>query len=660
MAALPDSGFVAKAKELAARFAANNQPTNQLNPLVARAFNGFSPTNLQHVASLYSKLFKDVEDRWQIELALADPVTVLPQGQTNAPPPKAFKDATEEALRQVLYADSAPANPPRDQFGNLFLFDDTVKNRIETLNKNIVALDATHPGAPARAMVITDKPKPVDVKVFIRGNPGTPGPLAPRRFLEIAAGSQRDLFPTNASGRLEMARALVSRDNPLTARVFVNRVWLNHFGAPLVTSPGDFGLRAEEPVQRELLDYLAARFMDDGWSVKKLHRLILLSSTYQQGSGDQPAYAKLDPANKYLWRMNRRRLDFEALRDSLLAVSTNLDLSLGGQPLDITTNAPVGRRTVYGYVDRQDLPNLFRVFDFANPDTSSPQRFQTIVAPQALYLLNSQFVIERVKGVVGRCPDSPPVAKRSRTLPEEARIRQLYQLLFQRDPTRDEIKLAGAFIQEHPNDDVIAPEVVAWKYGSGIYDESSERIIEFTAMTNFNGKVWQFAPKPPDARIGALQFDAEGGQPAATNAIVAVRRWMAPRDGHVSIKGQFSHGSTSGDGVRGRIVSSRQGKLGEWVAFNNQIDAVVDWAEVKKGDTLDFVTDCRANSTADTFKWSPVIQMMDGEPQVETGQPTVWDAKQNFADPLKLPKTLNAWEELAQVLLLSNEFAFLD
>ncbi|MBI3192240.1 MAG: PSD1 domain-containing protein, partial [Pedosphaera parvula] len=489
---LTEKEFSAKAKELAAGFAANSQPTNRLNPLVARAFAGVSPTNLQHVASVYNQLFKGVAEHWQAELALADPVTVLPQGKTNAPPPAAFKDPNEEALRQVLFADNAPANPPRDQFGNLFLFNDTVKNKTETLKKNIVALDASHPGAPARAMVINDKPKPVDVKVFVRGNPGTPGPLAPRRFLEITSGPRRELFPTNASGRLEMAKAIVSRDNPLTARVFVNRVWLNHFGAPLVTTPSDFGLRAEAPTQLELLDYLAARFMEDGWSVKKLQRLIMLSSTYQQSSGDQPAYAKVDPENKYLWRMNRRRLDFEALRDSLLAISASLNPDVGGQPLDITTNAPVGRRTVYGYVDRQDLPNLFRVFDFANPDTSSPQRFQTIVAPQALYLLNSQFVIDRVKRLVEHAKASPAVPKRSRTSPDEQELRRLYQLLFQREPSRNEIKMALGFLQDHPGEDVITPEVVAWKYGSGLYDSESGRVVEFAAMTNFNGKIWQF------------------------------------------------------------------------------------------------------------------------------------------------------------------------
>ena len=651
LAALPDGEFVAKSKELSAKFAANTDASRKLNPLVAQSFASFAPTNLQQVATLYNNLFKGVADRWEAELKAA----------TNGPAPTAFKDANDEALRQLLYADKAPANPPRDQFGNLFLFDDTVKNKIQQLEKDIVALDATHAGAPARAMLLADKPKPVEGKVFIRGNPGSQGDPAPRRFLKIASPSpERALFPTNASGRLQLAQAIVSRDNPLTARVFVNRVWQNHFGKPFVASPSDFGLLAEKPVQLDLLNYLAARFMDDGWSVKKLHKLILLSNTYQQSSADSAAYDKIDPENKLFWRMNRRRLDFEALRDSMLAISGKLDASVGGQPVDITKPKPMGRRTVYSYVDRQELPNLFRVFDFANPDTSSPQRFQTIVAPQALYMLNSDFVVERTKGIAERANAVTPDPKAKPAKVEEAKVRRLYEVTLQREPSKSETKAAVEFLRTYPGNNVVVPEVVAWRYGYGTFDEASGKVTEFNAFTNFNGKVWQSTQKPAVPGIGALQFDAEGGQPAATNGIIAIRRWVAPRDGKVSISALFAHSSTNGDGLHARIVSSSKGVLGDWIAFNNQTDTRVESVQVKEGDTIDFLTDCRSNNTADAYKWAPSIQMMDGDPQVMTGEPTLWDARQNFGDPNKLPKPLTAWEELAQVLLLSNEFVFLD
>src|SRR6185312_6715486 len=146
---------------------------------------------------------------------------------------------------------------------------------------------------------------------------------------EVVAGPNRKPFE-HGSGRLELAEDIASTNNPLTARVFVNRVWLQHFGTALVGTPSDFGLRSDPPTNPELLDYLAARFMKDGWSIKKLQRMILLSSTYQQSSDFNANYAKLDPGNQLYWRMNRQRLDFEAMRDTLLDVSGKLDLAEGG------------------------------------------------------------------------------------------------------------------------------------------------------------------------------------------------------------------------------------------------------------------------------------------------------------------------------------------
>ena len=173
-----------------------------------------------------------------------------------------------------------------------------------------------------------------------------------------------------------------------------------HFGAGFVHTPSDFGMRSDPPTHPELLDYLAGRFMDEGWSLKKLHRWIMLSSAYQQSSENNPHNAQIDPGNQFLWRKNRGRLDFEAMRDSLLATAGRLDLSTGGRPVDIIAAPYSPRRTVYGYIDRQNLPDLFRTFDFASPDSSSPQRFFTTVPQQALFLLNSPFVLEQAKSMV--------------------------------------------------------------------------------------------------------------------------------------------------------------------------------------------------------------------------------------------------------------------
>src|SRR5581483_1711746 len=161
-------------------------------------------------------------------------------------------------------------------------------------------------------------------RVFLRGNPNQLGDDAPRRFLAVLSGNERPAF-RQGSGRLELAQAIVDRRNPLTARVFVNRLWLHHFGAGLVRTPSDFGLRSDPPSHPELLDFLASEFMEGGWSIKRMHRMILLSSAYRQKSEDREDARRVDPENTLVWKMNRRRLDFEALRDSLLAVSGTLD-----------------------------------------------------------------------------------------------------------------------------------------------------------------------------------------------------------------------------------------------------------------------------------------------------------------------------------------------
>jgi hypothetical protein len=220
----------------------------------------------------------------------------------------------------------------------------------------------------------------------------------------------------------------------------VNRIWLHHFGAGLVRTPSDFGLRGEPPTHPELLDYLATTFTESGWSIKKLHRLIMLSSVYQQSSNGGSPCREMDPENRLLARMNHQRLEFEALRDSLLAVAGRLDEHQGGRPVDLTSAPFPTRRSVYGFIDRQNLPALFRTFDFASPDTTSPQRHSTTVPQQALFLMNSPFVVEQARHVIGRLDAS---ACRQ----PEQRIPLLHRLLYGRAPEPDEVALGLRFVQ---------------------------------------------------------------------------------------------------------------------------------------------------------------------------------------------------------------------
>jgi uncharacterized protein DUF1553 len=317
------------------------------------------------------------------------------------------------------------------------------------------AYQATAPGAPPRAMALVDLPQPVTPHVFLRGNPNNPGPAVPRQFFEVLAGQKRQPFK-EGSGRLELARAIASKDNPLTARVFVNRVWMHLFGAGLVTSPSNFGVRTEPPSHPELLDYLAARFMEDCWSVKRLIRSIVLSETYQRSSNQESGVRNPerkagapdsglrlpdspDSDNRLLAHTNRRRLDFEAMRDALLAVAGNLDRQASGPAVDIVKSPFSGRRTIYGFIDRQNLPGIFRTFDFANPDATSPMRFQTTVPQQALFLLNNPFAQQQACLVAKRADVN--------TQDAAAKIERLYRLVYAREPLPEERRLGESFLQ---------------------------------------------------------------------------------------------------------------------------------------------------------------------------------------------------------------------
>lgn len=324
---------------------------------------------------------------------------------------------------------------------------DAIRNLQRQLRENaseIVRLEMTHPGAVVRAMAVQDAARPRNSAVFIRGEAENKGEIVPRRFLEILAGETRRPF-TNGSGRLELAHAIVNKSNPLTPRVMINRIWQHHFGTGFVPTPDDFGTMSEPPSHPELLDYLAIEFQKD-WSIKKIHRLIMLSSVYQQTTTVNSRGVQIDPDNRLLWRANIRRLEFESLRDSLLAVGGSLDRTLYGRPIDLKRNPESTRRTIYGIVDRSDLWDPFVNFDFANPDSVNGRRHETSVPQQALFLMNSPVVIEQARRVVAQdgfvaCAD------------DMARIEFLYNRIFQRPPTPEEIELGMKFIAQSKRDE---------------------------------------------------------------------------------------------------------------------------------------------------------------------------------------------------------------
>ncbi len=292
---------------------------------------------------------------------------------------------------------------------------------------------------PATLHIVEDD-KPQDLNVFIRGNVERKGKIAPRRFVRVLS-DERSMAFTNGSGRLELAAAIASADNPLTSRVMVNRVWGMFFGKPIVDSPSNFGHSGTQPSNLALLDFLATRLVTQGWSVKSLAREMVLSSTYRQDSRSEAKQAAIDSSNESLWRMNRRRLSIEQWRDSMLFVTGELDPSSGPSlELDATNNL---RRTVHARVSRLQLNGTLMQFDYPDANVHAEKRATTTTAMQKLFALNSRFVIDRAGALAAAMTMDPRESQRSR-------IERAYERLFAREPDRTELKVALEFLRQPP------------------------------------------------------------------------------------------------------------------------------------------------------------------------------------------------------------------
>jgi hypothetical protein len=308
------------------------------------------------------------------------------------------------------------------------------RKHLDALRADAATAKKELPPQYAFLQTIEDAPKWKEQRVWLRGSKDNPGEPAPPEFLRVL--SKGDPVPYAKKPRLELAESIVSPENPLTARVIVNRVWQHHFGQGLVRTPSNFGLQGDRPSHPELLDYLATRFMAEGWSIKQLHREMMLSAVYQLSAMRLSKNFEADPDNRLLWRFNRQRLDVEAMRDSLLFVSGKLDTKAGGPPERF---GPENfRRTVYGYVSRYKLDSVLGLFDFPLPQGTSEQRMETNVPLQRLFFMNSDFVMNQAKALATRFESSTGPAK----------IEQIYEVVYQRKPSPEEKKLALEFLKD--------------------------------------------------------------------------------------------------------------------------------------------------------------------------------------------------------------------
>jgi hypothetical protein len=621
-AALPEKEFSDKAAEVCADL--KSRPGNHF----AVAAMGKPPASLHEVATRYAALILEFDK------------------------PDAQSDADGETIRRLSGGPQSLTHISREEVEDFLSRKET--EELRNKENKLARLYVDHAGSVARAMTLREAPRDYHQNIFIRGNPNTPGDDSSGKFLAVLSGADREPFHRGA-GRLELARAIVDQSKALTARVIVNRVWMHHFGAGLVGSPSDFGARGDAPTHPELLDLLARQFIADGWSLKKLHRWIMLSAVYQQSSDDNAAARQVDPDNRLLWRMNRHRLSFEETRDSLLAISGRLDETMGGRPEDLV-KAGARRRTVYGVIDRISLPGFYRYFDFPSADCHVPERHETIIPQQALFMMNNSFVMDQAYALAHRANIE------SLTSPAE-RIEALYRVAYGRPPTAEELSLGLQFIESEPPNAQAGPSQ-PWRYGFGSFDEKAGRVADFTPMPFFGNGLWKGGPLEIDPVLDRCSLNSRGGNAGTNRGPAVIRRWIAPQDGKASIVGslnvQANALAPSGEGVRARIISSRQGQLGVWIAIGTEEPTNFADVEVHRGETIDFVVEARGTEPNAGFSWAPILQMDNTGADSAKKPKLTWDASKDFADNAENRRQYRIWDRFAQILLESNEFLFLD
>ncbi len=307
------------------------------------------------------------------------------------------------------------------------------KMYLDALRADIEKLQKEQPPHFPYVHGVEDAEKPQDLKLSLRGSPYNLGDEVPRHFLSVLGPAPLK----NGSGRLDLADQIVKQ--PIAMRVIVNRIWRSHFGTGLVDTPSNFGVTGERPTNPELLEYLAQWFVDNGMSMKKLHREIMLSAVYQLSADDSKENFDKDPANRYYWRANRHRIDAEQIRDSILAVAGSLDRKMAGPSEALTPEFK--RRTVYGKVSRYRLDDYLQLFDFPSPNISAEKRFTTTVPLQRLFFMNSEFVQQQAEAIAQKIAGEADHA---------ARVQKAYRMIFARDASAEEVKLALDYVRAEP------------------------------------------------------------------------------------------------------------------------------------------------------------------------------------------------------------------
>lgn len=518
-------------------------------------------------------------------------------------------------------------------------------------DSQMTKLNIEHPGAAPRAMSVSDKPKWGPAQVYIRGNPGSRSEPFEREWLSFLGGGK---FPEGKSPRLSLAEKIADPANPMTSRVIVNRIWGWHFGEALADA-ADFGPQQAEPVLRPLLDWLAHRFDEKGGSIKEMHRLLLTSQSFRLEPEGAIENNSIDEANTLFWKWNRHRVDFESMRDRLLASSGALNTGvIGGRSVVLDTDKADSRRSLYAFVDRYALPGTFVSFDLPHPDHHAPRRSETTVPQQALYFLNGPLVTRQAEKMV-----SGPEFKQQQDM--ASKVRWIYNRIFKRDPSNAEVNDAVDWVNSTSPEDYLPRLGGVWEIRH-TQDTDSFPLGELLPFPLYENKVWKTGSELSKAPIPYLSAGPTSGHPAKGHVLVI--RWKATGSGQVKMTGKLGRGNKPDQGapLTYHLIGNDTERLGEGKIMPGLRDQNLEsaWMDVKAGDTVDFAIAAPEGSHFGGTSWD--IQML-GREKPESPAIEVANLAKQFPTSTTPPPAIvpdSPWADLVQMLWSSNEFHFID
>jgi Protein of unknown function (DUF1549)/Protein of unknown function (DUF1553) len=548
-------------------------------------------------------------------------------------------------LKNLAASNDCPLSYDISRVTEIFDQEDGNQNRARIGAKTRLLTE--HPGSPPRAMSLADRGNWSPAQVFVRGNPDNKSEAFEREWLSFLGGGK---FPDGKSPRLSLAEKIADPANPLTARVMVNRTWAWHFGSAL-SDPGDFGVQQDEPPLRPLMDWLALRFQEQGGSLKNLHRLILTSEAFRLEADGPASNESIDEANTLHWKWNRRRADFESMRDRLLATAGTLDPgSVGGRSLSLEKESADKKRSLYAFVDRYALSNTFVSFDLPHPDHHSPKRVETTVPQQALYFLNGPLVLRQAAKLAAD-PAFRALAD------ETSKLKWLYGKIYQRSPSAEETRDALDWIsQADPAD--YQPRL------SGVWEirhapDTGGLPGDALPFPIFSDGVWKTGPDPATSPIRWLNAGAGGGHPAAGHDLIL--RWRALGAGEVRMIGSIKRTGQGGATLAWNLAKSGSTEfVSHPLAPDSESKIEDEWQTVAAGDTVDFVLRAPDGDACGSVGWN--LRVMGRESSA--GKPVeVGNLNKQFPTTDSPPPAATAadpWADLIQMLWASNEFHFID